>query len=105
MEQLTSVIFAFGIIANLSMHSGDANGLTSCLILIGIYLSNQVNGKGEELRPIHSKSPYTVLRHQFPGGGKSRYKVPQTKQIYVPFLLELGVKSVKKNFRKTKHVS
>ena len=89
MEKLTSVIFACGIFASLLMHSGDANGFTSCLILIGIYLSNQVNGKGEE----------------FPGGGKSTYKVPKTKQTSVSFLLELGVKSVKKNFRKTKHVS
>ena len=86
MEQLTSVIFACGINASLLTHSGDAHGLTSCLIHIGIYLSNQVNGKGEELLPIHSKSPYTVLRHQFPGSGKSTYQVPKTKQTSVHFL-------------------
>ena len=48
------------------MHSVDAHELTSCLILIGMYLSNQVNGKEEELLPkvtIHS-TVTPVSRHR-----------------------------------------
>ena len=37
--------------------------------------------------PIHSKSPYTVMRHQFPGGGTSTYKVPKTKTNICAFLV------------------
>ena len=51
------------------MHSVDAHELMSCLILIGMYLSNQVNGKEEELLPkvtIHSfATPVSMHRQKY----------------------------------------